>query len=267
MSGKIILITGAAGGIGAALARQLAARGDSLALADLDHACVTRLATELGPKTLPIALDVRSPEQWQQALDLAWQHFGHVDVLVNNAGFLSTGYARNVTLDQHRLQLEVNVMGPITGMLAALPRFRQQGHGHLVTTGSMSSFVPHPGLASYAASKHALRAFHHSLALEERDGPVRFTIVHPAAIETPMLKRVAQMTDDSAAVSFAERTYSADQVARLFVRAIDTQPLEVVMPAGFGHFMRLGAAMPGLVRRLIIQAEKKGSKILAQRRR
>ena len=177
---------------------------------------------------------------------------------------MRTGYARDVSLDDHRLTLEVNLMGPITGMLAALPRFKAQGRGHLFTVCSMTSFVPFPGIASYAAGKHALRAFHHSLALEERDSPLRFTIFHPAAVETPMLEQEA--LDDAAALAFSEKTYSAEHVAGLIAKAIDEQPSETVMPAAFGRFMRLAAAFPGLTRKLIIDGEAHGRRVQAQRR-
>jgi NAD(P)-dependent dehydrogenase (short-subunit alcohol dehydrogenase family) len=260
---KVILLTGAAGGIGSALARRLSARGDSLGLADLDQARVTKLAAELGPNTLPLPLDVRSPLQWERVLEAVWQRFGRLDVLLNNAGFLHAGKARDVSLEQHRTALEVNVMGPLTGMLAALPRFEKQGHGHILNIASMASFVPFPSLASYAASKHALRALHHTLAIEERDSPVRFTVFHPAQIETPMLADMRREADrGGSAFVHSEKVFTAEQVAALIERAIDEQPMEVVMPAGFGHAIRFGAGFPGLVRKMLIRGDAKGRRVL-----
>lgn len=259
-----LFITGAASGIGAAFARAAHAQGHRLALADINLAGAEALAQALGGDTLALALDVREPGQWQAALDRAWGHFGGLDVLVNNAGIIHTGYARDVALEHHRRTLDVNFMGPLTGMLAALPRFQQQGHGHLLTVCSMSAFVPITGMASYVASKHALRAFHHSLALEERKGPLHFTLVHPPATETPMLAQEEQ--DDSTAMAFSEKTVTPEAVAQVLLRALDEKPTEVVMPALFGQVLRLFGSNPGIIGLMADHSESAGRKALASRR-
>ena len=265
MNGKVILITGAASGIGAATARRAVAQGHQVAVADIDGAGAQALAVELGANAFAIALDIRSPQQWETALDVVWARFGRLDVLLNNAGIIHTGHARDVALEQHRRTLEVNFLGPLTGMKAALPRFKAQGSGHFLTVCSMTAFLPMPGMASYAGSKHALRAFHHGMALEERGTPLHFTIVHPPATETPMLD--AEAKDDSAVLAFSEKTVSADAVADTLLRAIRDRPLEVVMPAAFGKFLRLLGAHPGIIRRMIDRAEAKGRKLLDVRRK
>jgi len=139
-----------------------------------------------------------------------------------------TGLVRNVALADHQITIDVNFMGPVTGMIAALKRFRQSGVGHLVTVCSMTSFIPFAGMASYGASKHALRAFHHGLALEERHGGIDFTIVHPTATETPMLEQEA--ADDDAAMAFLAKSVSAEVVADTIIRAIKRKSVEICMP-------------------------------------
>ena len=162
--GKVLFITGAARGIGAATAKEAVGRGYRVVLADIDGDGTRALAQSLGGAAYGLALDVRDPAQWQQVLDQAWQHFGRVDVLINNAGVVHTGYVLDVPFEQHRHTVEVNYLGNIAGVLATLPRFIAQGHGHLITICSLTTYMPFPSLASYAGTKHALRGFHHSLA-------------------------------------------------------------------------------------------------------
>lgn len=186
---SVVLITGAASGIGAATAREAVRRGHLVALADIDLAGATRIAGQLGPAARAFDLDIRDEDAWEAAFDAVADQLGPVDVLVNNAGIIHTGYARQLSPAEHRHMVEVNLLGPIYGMLAALSRMRAQGHGHIVTVCSMSSFLPLPGYTTYGATKHGLRAFHHSVAIEERDGPVTFSIVHPPGTRTPCWSR------------------------------------------------------------------------------
>ena len=222
------LVTGAASGIGAATAELLAERGDRVVIADINVAAAEALASRLGPDTIALELDVTSEHAWERALDETVARFGALDVLVNNAGIVETGFARDVSVARHLRTISTNFMGPLTGTLAALRRFRAQGHGHIVTVCSMTAFLPFPGLASYAASKHALRAFHHAVAIEERHGSIDFTIVHPTSTETPMLEQEAR--DESSAFAFVTVSVPAGFVAETIVTAIDEKSDEVFMP-------------------------------------
>jgi len=263
--GKAIFITGAANGIGAATARAVAARGWRVAVADIDFDGALRRAAEIGERAVGVALDVRDAAQWESALDAAAIRFGRTDVLVNNAGIIQTGYFRDVDLEQHRRMIEVNYLGMITGMKAVLPRMKQQGRGHIVNVCSMTAFLPMTGMASYAGTKHAIRACHHGVAIEERDGPVTFSIVHPPATETAMLEQ--ELRDDSAGLAFTDPSVKPEVVAAAIVRAIDEKPREVVMPALEGQVLRLFGAQPALTYRLIPRAEAKGRRNMLKRRR
>uniref|UniRef100_A0AAU1ZRV5 SDR family NAD(P)-dependent oxidoreductase n=1 Tax=Streptomyces sp. NBC_00093 TaxID=2975649 RepID=A0AAU1ZRV5_9ACTN len=245
----VVLITGAASGIGAATAREAVRRGHRVALADIDLAGATRIADELGLGARAFELDIRDEAAWETTLDAVADQLGAVDVLVNNAGIIHTGYARQLAPDRHRHMIEVNLLGPITGMLAALPRMRAQGHGHIVTVCSMTSFLPLPGYTTYGATKHGLRAFHHSVAIEERDGPVTFSIVHPPGTRTPMLEQ--EMADPSSVITFAEKPLSPEKVASVIVDAIEKKPVEVVHPAIGGRVQRAAGVFPRLMRFVI----------------
>jgi NAD(P)-dependent dehydrogenase (short-subunit alcohol dehydrogenase family) len=225
---RTYLVTGGASGIGAATADLVAGRGDQVVIADIDIPAAEALAARLGPSSIAVDLDVTSERAWEAALDEAAARFGALDVLVNNAGIVETGFARDVSVARHQRTISTNFMGPLTGTLAALRRFRAQGHGHVVTVCSMTALLPFPGLASYAASKHALRAFHHAVAIEERHSAIDFTIVHPTAVETPMLEQEAR--DDSSAFAFVAEPVSPMVVAETILAAIDDRAVEVFMP-------------------------------------
>jgi NAD(P)-dependent dehydrogenase (short-subunit alcohol dehydrogenase family) len=225
---QVIFLTGAASGIGAATAKQLIQQGDVVTLADINVEGAKSIAAELGERAHVAGLDITSSAAWDRALDATIERFGRLDVLINNAAIVITGNARDVSVDQHRRTHETNFIGPLTGILAALRRFSVQGHGHIVTICSMTSFVPSPGIASYGASKQALRAFHHAIALEERHQPIDFTIVHPTATETPMLEQ--EERDDSCGFAFVAEPVTADAVAATIVAAIRKKSIEVCMP-------------------------------------
>jgi len=262
--GKVLFITGAARGIGAATAREAAARGYRLALADIDGSALREFAAGLGAGVLALELDVRDPAQWQRVLDQAWQQFGRVDVLVNNAGVVHTGYVLDVPFERHRHTVEVNYLGNIAGVLATLPRFIAQGHGHLITICSLTAYMPFPSLASYAGTKHALRGFHHSLAWEYRKQPLHFTIVYPPAVETPMLEQEAR--DDSAAAAFGEAPIAPEVMARKIVDAVASKPREVTVPAFQGWLLRAFGAFVWIMRIVLADLEKHGRRNLAARK-
>jgi NAD(P)-dependent dehydrogenase (short-subunit alcohol dehydrogenase family) len=255
-TGLVVLVTGAAGGIGAAVCRIAVGSGYKVVIADIDVDAAKALAEDLGPHALATELDVRYPLSWSRAFDAAESALGPVDVLVNNAGIIHTGHARTLTVRQHRDIIDVNLVGPTTGVLTALDRMTARRSGHIVTVCSMTSFLPLPGYATYAGTKHALRAFHHSVAIEERHGAVTFSIIHPPSTRTPMLAQ--EMADPTMAIAFAERSHSPESVAQVIVDAIGRKPVEVVFPPVAGRFQRLMGSWPRLTRIAVPMAEATG---------
>jgi NAD(P)-dependent dehydrogenase (short-subunit alcohol dehydrogenase family) len=259
---KTILLTGGASGIGAAVAKLAVARGHKVLIADINLAGAKSVAKAIGDGASAVELDVTRPEQWEQVLDEAWGRFERLDVLMNNAGIAHAGYADKVRLAQHQHTLDVNFVGPMTGMLATLPRFLGQGSGHFVTVCSMTAFLPFPGLSSYAASKHALRAFHHAVSLEQRDSPLKFTIVYPTSTETPMLDQEA---DSGLKLAFASASMSAEDAGMIILEATEKQTVEVYIPPERGKFVRRVGTSPKSLRELVIQGEAQGGENLKAR--
>jgi short-subunit dehydrogenase len=128
----------------------------------------------------------------------------------------------------------------------------------------MTAFLPFPGLVSYAAAKHALRALHHGLALEERGGPLNFTIIHPTSTETPMLEQEA--ASDEVPLAFASTPVSAEFVAEVVLRATDRKTLEVFMPPERARYVRLAGTNPRTLRKTLDRGEEIGARRLEARR-
>jgi NAD(P)-dependent dehydrogenase (short-subunit alcohol dehydrogenase family) len=266
LTGQAVFVTGAASGIGAAVARIAARRGYRVMIADVNGPAAAELAAELAAEfkndVESVVLDVRDADSWDAALASTVERFGSLDVLVNNAGIIHTGNARDLSLAQHRDIVEVNLLGTITGVLTALPLMSAQGRGHIVNVCSMTSFLPLTGYSTYGATKHGMRAFHHSVAIEERDGPVTFSIIHPPSTRTPMLAQ--EMADPSSVIAFAEKSHSPEEIAEQVVDAIAKKPVEVVFPRWAGRFQRVAGVFPVLMHWAIPRVVRKGHKRRAE---
>jgi short-subunit dehydrogenase len=158
----------------------------------------------------------------------------------------------------------VNLMGVAHGLRAAVPRLARQGGGHVVDVGSLASYLPLKGQAFYSATKHAVKALHHGFALEQAGGPVTFTLVCPAAVDTAMLRQ--QVGADSNAIAFAGRALTPEAVAEGIWRAAARRPRELLLPAAGGFGARLLGAFPGLLALLTPRIERAGRAALQRLR-
>lgn len=177
---KAAIVTGAARGTGAAIARRFVENGAKVLLGDVRHEEGQRLAESLGERATYVPHDVTNAGEWERIVSRLFDTFGRVDVLVNNAAILHLGTLENTSEDVLRRVLEVNTIGPYLGMRAVLPAMREQGAGSIVNVGSLDSLVGMNGITSYCTSKWALRGLAKSAALElGRDG-IRINTVCPA---------------------------------------------------------------------------------------
>jgi NAD(P)-dependent dehydrogenase (short-subunit alcohol dehydrogenase family) len=199
LHGKIALITGAAQGIGAAIARAFVAEGATLIVTDIQDAKGAALAATIGPAARYRRLDVRREEDWSAVTDAALDEFDRLDVVVNNAGI--TGFEEgpvphdpeHVSLDAWHAVLATNLDGTFLGCQHAIRAMRRNagaaaGVGSIVNISSRSGLVGIPLAAAYAASKAAIRNHSKSVALycAQQGLRIRCNSVHPAAIMTPM---------------------------------------------------------------------------------
>jgi short-subunit dehydrogenase len=184
LRGRNALLTGAAGGLGAYIARALAAEGVNLALSDLPEASLDRLLEELGGKvraeSVPADLTIR--EEAEGLVARAEQALGPLDILVNNAGLEFSGDFQELAPEEIEALVQVNLLATMLTTHAALPGMRERGRGHVVNIASMAGKALAPNLAIYSASKHGVVGFTHSLRAEYGPEPVGFSAICPTLI-------------------------------------------------------------------------------------
>jgi short-subunit dehydrogenase len=252
---KRVFVTGAAKGIGAAIARVAVDRGYEVVAVDVDEDGLTRLRDSL-PEIRTARLDVCDLGAWERVASLVESEGGAIDVLVNNAGVCLPGPCDQVSAEDDRLTVEVNLLGVMNGVRTFLPRFLARGRGHVINVASMAAFAPAPDLASYCATKHAVRAYTHSCALDHRHAPVHWTLACPSAVETPMLEGMRKKR--AGVVVFTEKPMPPERIAGAIVDAIHTPQREVLVPRARGKLIRLLGLFPGLLSRGMDDAERKG---------
>ena len=178
--GKVVLVTGAARGIGAAIARAFAAAG---VVREMELAATVQA---IGPRASARRLDVTDAAAWAAAVQEIEAKHRRLDVLVNNAGILAFGDLQSTTADQFRRLFEVNVIGVFLGMQAVFPLMKAAGRGAIVNMSSSSGLMGNNAVGAYGATKWAVRGLTRSAALEYGPHGVRVNGVHPYGIDTWM---------------------------------------------------------------------------------
>jgi NADP-dependent 3-hydroxy acid dehydrogenase YdfG len=250
-----VLITGAAKGIGAALVTACIEAGHEVTATDVDEPALASLR-ESNSGVHTATLDVRDVAAWERVVAESEDVGGPIDVLVNNAGVCLPGRCDAVSADEDRLTVEVNLFGVMNGVRAVLPRFLARQRGHVINVASMAAFSPAPDLSAYCATKHAVRAYTHSCALDHRHAPIEWTVVCPSAVETPMLDGMRKKR--AGVVVFGEKPMSPSRVARAIVDTIASPKREVLVANPGGKLLRLFGLFPGLLARGMDRAEKRG---------
>lgn len=202
---KVILVTGASSGIGAAIARELGAAGAKVLLGARRTDRLDALAAEIsasGGTARAVALDVTDRQAVQAFADRALAEWGRIDVLVNNAGVMPLSPLASLKLDEWERMIDVNVKGVLWGIAAVLPAMDRQGSGQIINIGSIGGLAVSPTAAVYCATKFAVRAI--SDGLRQESDHIRVTCVNPGVVESELAHSI---TDPTAAE--AMRTWRA----------------------------------------------------------
>jgi NAD(P)-dependent dehydrogenase (short-subunit alcohol dehydrogenase family) len=181
---KTWFITGASRGFGREWSIAALERGDTVAATARDTSTLDDLVARFGDKILPIQLDVNDRDAVFAAVQQAHDHFGGLDVVVNNAGYGQFGMIEEISEAEARAQFDTNVFGALFVTQAALPYLRAQGSGHILQVSSIGGISAFPNIGIYNASKWAVEAFSQSLAAEVADFGIKVTIIEPGAYST-----------------------------------------------------------------------------------
>lgn len=267
---SVSIVSGAASGIGRHMANRLLADGHRVLALDIDEAGLTHLATEQrhASERLEVSkLDVRDAAAWSAAVERAVSRFGSLDYMLNIAGFLRPGNVHEVSPELLAQHLDVNAKGAMFATQAGARQMVKQGFGQILNLASIAGLSHVPGLAAYAASKHAVRGFSLSVAHELRPHNVYVSVLCPDAVETPMLKLQEDYAE--ARMTFAaRRALSVQEVERALLRLMRTKELELVLdvPLTFrAAAARIANAFPRLTQLAHGPLQKLGERVQKSR--
>ena len=200
---KVVIITGAAGGIGKEIARKLAGEGAKLTLVDLNEAVLKALSEELNlseDRVLLVKADVSKEEEVKNYVDQTMIKFGRIDGFANNAGVEGPAKAiEDITEKDFDFVYNINVKGAFYGLKYVMPIMKQQKAGSIVNTASVAGLIGSPNMMLYNSSKHALMGINKVAALEAAPFNVRVNTVNPGVINTQMMRNIESKVAPGAA--------------------------------------------------------------------
>jgi short-subunit dehydrogenase len=261
---RVVVITGGSDGIGAEMARQIAARetaGVALVLAARNRAALEEVAgacAALGAQTLVVPTDVSVEQQCRDLIAQALARFGRIDALVNNAGRSAHALFEEVEdLGWYEELMRVNLWGAVWCTHAALPHLKAS-RGSIVAVSSLAGLVGVPGRTAYAATKFAMTGFFEALRAELKAAGVSVTTAYPGVVATSIRHRGFNAVGQPAGVSGLKEdaAMSVEECARLIIDGMNRRRREVVMTlkGKAGRYLKLIA--PGLVERMALAALK-----------
>lgn len=220
---KVVVITGASSGIGAATTRELAKQHAKLVIGARRLDRLNELKEEFPDEDIITQkVDVTNFDEVQSLIDTAKNEFGRVDVLYNNAGVMPVNALENRARDEWQRILDVNVMGVLNGIAAVLPMMIEQKFGHIIATDSVAGHVVVPNLAVYNGSKFAVRAIMEGLRQEQHNNNIRTTIVSPGSVATELYKSIGNADNQKAEIEVEKQIgLSAENIAKSVVFAIN----------------------------------------------
>ena len=229
ISNKVVLITGASGGIGLATARLFSQKGAKLALAARSTEKLAQIVSEL-PNAIAIPTDMRDEQAIQHMVAHTQQHYGRIDILINNAGQGMHVPIEQANLQQYRSIFELNVVSVIAAMQAVIPIMRTQGGGVIINISSGTSKATFPGVGPYASTKYALNAISLTARQELAPENIRIGLVHPGITATEFHNNLAQVSNERGDSNRRGRIMQPDTpeyVAGKILEAVQTEAAEI----------------------------------------
>lgn len=223
IQGKVVIVTGASSGLGAATARRLAADGAKLVLAARRVEQLKKLADELGlPESAAIQVDVSARAQVQALVEQTMSLHGRIDVLLNNAGIMPLSLLEQARLDEWDALIDVNIKGVLYGIAAVLPHMKKQRSGHIINVASVAALRVTPSSSVYSATKAAVRVISEGVRQEGKEYGIRSTVLCPGAVDSELTQSVKVPEMAQSIQGFYERfAIPAEHFAEMVAFAIE----------------------------------------------
>lgn len=258
----VAIVTGGGMGLGEALCKELGRRGATVVVADVDADAAGQVAHGLrqhGVPAVAVRVDVANQAEVAQLIGSAVAEYGRLDYMFNNAGIAIGGDSRDLSIQQWRRVLDVDLLGVVYGTSYAYQVMARQGHGHIVNISSLSGLVPQPGNVPYCASKHGIVGLSLSLRAEGADLGVKVSVVCPGDIRTKIYDNmvVVNMPREQVA-TLSRRTHylmpqmSAEAAALAILRGVGRNRSLIVFPFAVQTIWHLYRCFPGLFYRINI---------------
>jgi NAD(P)-dependent dehydrogenase (short-subunit alcohol dehydrogenase family) len=256
----VAIVTGGGMGLGEALCKELGRRGATVVVADIDGDAARQVAGHLeqsGSSALAVRVDVANEAEVARLIESALAEYGRVDYMINNAGIAIGGDSRDLSMQQWRRVLDVDLLGAVYGTVHAYQVMARQGHGHIVNISSLSGLVPQPGNIPYCTSKHGIVGLSLSLRAEGADLGVKVSAACPGDMKTKIYDNmvVVNMPREQVA-TLSRRTHylmpqmSAQAAARAILRGVSHDRPLIVFPFVVQVIWHLYRRFPGLFHRI-----------------
>jgi short-subunit dehydrogenase len=238
---RVAVITGAASGIGRALAVNLAAKGCHLAISDLNQESLQETANLTGNQGVKVTthlVDVANRDQVYRYADEVVEQHGKANIVINNAGVALGDSIEDVSYQDFEWIMNINFWGVVYGTKAFLPHLKKEPEGHIVNISSINGIVPNPCNGPYCATKFAVRGFTETLKQELQDTSVGVTVVHPGGIKTDIVRNSRfrkhvnlNMTQEDLVAAYDEKIFktTADTAARTIISGIENNKQRVLI--------------------------------------
>ena len=223
LENKVVLVTGAAKGIGKATAIEFAKNGSKLILADIDENGLKTTAKEIkkfGTEVMFVKTDVSNPKSVENLVKKSISKMGRVDVLANIAGILLMAEMKDCELSDWQKIINVNLWGPIHTVHYLLPHMLKNGSGHIVNMSSGAGFIALPGSIIYGTSKYGVYGFSENLRIELAHHGIGVTVVGPSSVKTDMIQKLNGRGIFTALDSSKQRLMMPEHIAKKIVKAV-----------------------------------------------
>jgi short-subunit dehydrogenase len=251
---KTVIVTGGAAGIGRAVVEALAARGAHVYAADINEAGLKAVADSNSTVT-PVQLNVSQQQEFQQVIDRVLADYGHLDIMINNAGIGLAGDFNSTSMADLEKLTNINYWSVIYGTKLAYAQMVKQGHGHIVNVSSSGGAMPVPNQSMYSGIKHAVLGLSHSLREEAKHYGVKVSAVLPGMVQSDMWDSAVNVKDYSLKESMENtglKPISANDAAEAILEGISGNKRSIIFPRTNRVVLCLYRLMPNLMTRLFV---------------